>query len=249
MWGKCVKQTAGILRWMDRVHLLGHSEVGRVGKNTNPKKSGRIQISAEVDQFKGRKGGEGRERQNWILQKHFFLSLKALATEEGGENVWGLAARLLRSLGMHGVCWRRSTLHIVHYSLHIEHCTMHIALERPLSGLRLACWPDFETWCTSLELYNLSTSLRDPLFCNLFTLWGAECSGAQDAPCSPESWDEWVWFRPGLCLDWLRLVWSHQNGLLYKFCTTNCSLVWSHIIMINIPKGGLRSCKICHPHI
>ena len=82
---------------------------------------------------------------------------------------------------MHGVCWRRSTLHIVHYSLHIEHCTMHIALERPLSGLRLACWPDFETWCTSLELYNLSTSLRDPLFCNLFTLWGADrvqrCAG------------------------------------------------------------------------
>ena len=53
--------------------------------------------------------------------------------------------------------WRRSTLHIVHYSLHFKHCTMHIALERPLSGLRLACWPDFETWCTSLELYNLST--------------------------------------------------------------------------------------------
>ena len=56
-----------------------------------------------------------------------------------------------------------------------------------------------------------------------------------------------AWTLP--CLDRLGLVWSHQNGLLYKFSTTNCSLVWSHIIMINIPKGGLRSCKICHPHI
>ena len=125
MWGKCVKQTAGILRWMDRVHLLGHSEVGRVGKNTNPKKSGRIQISAEVDQFKGRKGGEGRERQNWILQKPFFLSLKALATEEGGENVWGLAARLLRSLGMHGVGdGARCTLYIIHCTSNTAQCTL-----------------------------------------------------------------------------------------------------------------------------
>ena len=58
--------------------------------------------------------------------------------------------------------------------------------------------------------------------------------------------------RVGLDQAWtlrLRLVWSHQNGLLYKVCNTNCSLVWSHIIMINIPKGRLRCCKICHPHI
>ena len=144
--------------------------------------------------------------------------------------------------------WRRSTLHIVHYSLHIEHCTMHIALERPLSGLRLACWPDFETWCTSLELYNLSTSLRDPLFCNLLRLWGAgkvqRCAG-----CTLLSREL---RRVGLDQAWtlrLRLVWSHQNGQLYKVCNTNCSLVWSHIIMINIPKGRLRCCKICHPHI
>ena len=56
-------------------------------EHKSEKKSGRMQIFTEVDQFKGRKGGEGRERQNWILQTYFFLSLKALATEEGGENV------------------------------------------------------------------------------------------------------------------------------------------------------------------
>ena len=112
---------------------------------------------------------------------------------------------------MHGVCWRRSTLHIVHYSLHIEHCTMHIALERPLSGLRLACWPDFETWwCTSLELYNLSTSLRDSLFCKVQRCAGCTLLSRELRRVGLVQ----AWTLP--CLDRLRLVWSRQNGLLYK---------------------------------
>ena len=172
MWGKCVKQTAGILRWMDRVHLLGHSEVGRVGKNTNPQKmreDTNICRGWSIERVRRRRR-KGKAELDFA--KAFFPLFEG-ACYRGGRRKCVRPCSTAFAFTWNARRWRRSTLHIVHYSLHIEHCTMHIALERPLSGLRLACWPDFETWCTSLELYNLSTSLPDPLSCNLFALKGA----------------------------------------------------------------------------
>ena len=207
MWGKCVKQTAGILRWMDRVHLLGHSEVGRVGKNTNPKKMREDTNICGGWSIQRAKRRRRKGKAELDFAKAFFPLFEG-ACYRGGRRKCLRPCSTAFAFTWNARRWRRSTLHIVHYSLHIEHCTMHIALERPLSGLRLACWPDFETWCTSLELYNLSTrsTLLQP-FCT------EGCSGAQDAPCSPESWDEWVWIRPGLCV----YVWS---GLIKMDCCT-----------------------------
>ena len=110
------------------------------------------------------------------------------------------------------------TLFIAYRTLHNAHCVGDVALERPLSGLRLACWPDFETWCTSLELYNLSTSLRDPLFCNLFTLWGAEQRAAVRRMHLTLPRVETSGFGSGLDSAWTDCVWS---GLIKMDCCTN----------------------------
>ena len=173
MWGKCVKQTAGILRWMDRVHLLGHSEVGRVGKNTNPKKKWEdtnIYGGWSIQRAKRRRR-KGKAELDFA--KAFFPLFEG-ACYRGGRRkclrpcstafafTWN-ARRLLETEHI-----AHCTLFIAYRTLHNAHCVGDGALERPLSGLRLACWPDFETWwCTSLELYNLSTSLRDSLFCKV----------------------------------------------------------------------------------
>ena len=180
-------------------------------EHKSQKNWGRIQISAEVDQFKGRKGGEGRERQNWILQKHFFLSLKALATEEGGENVWGLAARLLRSLGMHGVGdGARCTSYIIHCISNTAQCTLRwrcctgAAFEWPETGLLARLW----------DVVHLSSTLQ-PLYLSTRStlLEGAAVRGMHLALPRVET----SGFGSGLDSAWTDCVWS---GLIKMDCCT-----------------------------
>ena len=81
MWGKCVKQTAGICPWMDWVHLLGHL-LGRTKKEE--KLRGLIKIFVEYDELKAWKGEGEVGKAELDFSKAFFLLFEDAACYRGG---------------------------------------------------------------------------------------------------------------------------------------------------------------------
>ena len=144
MWGKCVKQTAGILRWMDRVHLLGHSEVGRVGKNTNPKKKvGGYKYLWRLINPKGEKEEkEGKGRTGFC--KNLFSSLWRRLLQRRAEK---MSEALQHGFCVHLECTALETEHVARCTLYIIHCTSNTAqCTLRWSGLWVAWdWPAGQT--------------------------------------------------------------------------------------------------------
>ena len=219
MWGKCVKQTAGILRWMDRVHLLGHSEVGRVGKNTNPKKLREDTNICGGWSIQRAKRRRRKGKAELDFAKAFFPLFEG-ACYRGGRRkclrpcstafafTWN-ARRLLETEHI-----AHCTLFIAHRALHNAHC-VGAAFEWPETGLLARLWDVVVHLPRTLQPLYLSTrsTLLQP-----FRRQGAAVRRMHLALPRLET----SGFGSGLDSAWTDCVWS---GLVKMDCCTNCSLV------------------------
>ena len=151
---------------------------------------------------------EGKGRTGFC--KSIFSSLWRRLLQRRAEK---MSEALQHGFCVHLECTALETEHVAHCTLFIAHRTLHnahcvgAAFEWPETGLLARLWDVVHLSRTLQPLYLSTRSTLLQPFCT------EGCSGAQDAPCSPESWDEWVWIRPGLCV----YVWS---GLIKMDCCT-----------------------------
>ena len=224
MWGKCVKQTAGILRWMDRVHLLGHSEVGRVGKNKNPQKiEGGYKYLRRLINWKGEKEAkEGKGRTGFC--KSIFSSLWRRLLQRRAEK---MSEALQHGFCVHLECTAfvgdgaHCTLYIIHCTSNTAQCTLRwrcctgAAFEWPETGLLARLWDVVVHLSRTLQPLYLSTrsTLLQP-----FHIVGSRQGAAVRRMHLALPRVETSGFGSGLDSAWTDCVWS---GLIKMDCCTN----------------------------